>query len=65
MKFLLAFLTIYLIIRYIIPSIFKMIFASMFKSPNKKTDFNKSSSSNKRKTNDKYGEYIDYEDIDE
>jgi|TARA_Y100000816_G_scaffold269792_1_gene233010 hypothetical protein len=42
-----------------------MIFASMFKSANKKTDFNKSSNSNKKKTNDKYGEYIDYEDIDE
>jgi len=65
MKFLLAFLTIYLIIRYIIPSIFKMIFASMFKSARKKTDFNEPSNSNKKKTNDKYGEYIEYEDIDE
>ena len=65
MKFLLVFVTIYLIIRYIIPSIFKMIFIGMFKSPNKKKDFNKSSSSNRRKTNNKYGEYIDYEDIDE
>ena len=42
-----------------------MVFESMFKPSNKKTDFNKSSNSNKRKTNDKYGEYIDYEDIDE
>ena len=41
-----------------------MIFADFFKTAKKKSDFVKSSTKKKEKTNEKYGEYIDYEDID-
>jgi hypothetical protein len=41
-----------------------MIFADIFKSAKKKSTSNKSSTKKKGKTNEKYGEYIDYEDID-
>ena len=64
MKVLIIFLAIYLFIRYFIPSILKMIFADFFKTAKKKSDFDKSSTKKKEKTDEKYGEYIDYEDID-
>ena len=41
-----------------------MIFADIFKSAKKESTSNKSSTKKKGKTNEKYGEYIDYEDID-
>ncbi|MBT4813815.1 MAG: hypothetical protein HON89_05135, partial [Cryomorphaceae bacterium] len=47
-----------------IPSILRMIFADIFKSAKKKSNPDKSSTKKKGKTNEKYGEYIDYEDID-
>ena len=64
MKVLIIFLAIYLFIRYFIPSVLRMIFADIFKTAKKKSDFDKSSTKKKGKTNEKYGEYIDYEDID-
>ena len=64
MKVLIIFLAIYLFIRYFIPSVLRMIFADIFKTAKKKSDFDKSSTKKKKKTNEKYGEYIDYEDID-
>ena len=64
MKVLIIFLAIYLFIRYFIPSVLRMIFADIFKTGKKKSDFDKSSTKKKEKTNEKYGEYIDYEDID-
>ena len=64
MKVLIIFLAIYLFIRYFIPSVLRMIFADFFKTAKKKSDFDKSSTKKKEKTNEKYGEYIDYEDID-
>ena len=64
MKVLIIFLAIYLFIRYFIPSVLRMIFADIFKTAKKKSDFDKSSTNKKEKTNEKYGEYIDYEDID-
>ena len=64
MKVLIIFLAIYLFIRYFIPSVLRMIFADIFKTAKKKSDFDKSSIKKKEKTNEKYGEYIDYEDID-
>lgn len=64
MKFLLVFLTIYLIIRYMIPSIFKIVLSSLFKTQNRNQKNTGASNSKKKKTSDKYGEYIDYEDID-
>ena len=41
-----------------------MIFANIFKTAEKKSNFDNASKKNKGKTNEKYGEYIDYEDID-
>jgi hypothetical protein len=41
-----------------------MIFADIFKNAQKKSKSDKSSTKKKGKTNEKYGEYIDYEDID-
>ena len=41
-----------------------MLFADFFKTPEKKSNFDNTSKKNKGKTNEKYGEYIDYEDID-
>ncbi len=41
-----------------------MIFANIFKTAEKKSNFDNTSKKNKGKTNEKYGEYIDYEDID-
>ena len=41
-----------------------MIFANIFKTAEKKSNFDNTSKKNKEKTNEKYGEYIDYEDID-
>ncbi len=41
-----------------------MIFADVFKTAQKKSKEYKSSTKKKGKTNEKYGEYIDYEDID-
>jgi len=64
MKFLLVFFTIYLIIRYINLFIFKIVFSSLFKTPNQNQKNRGASNSKKKKTNDKYGEFIDYEDID-
>jgi hypothetical protein len=64
MKVLIIFLAIYLFIRYFIPSVLRMIFADIFKTAKKKSDFDKYSTKKKEKTNEKYGEYIDYEDID-
>ena len=64
MKVLIIFLAIYLFIRYFIPSVLRMIFADIFNTAKKKSDFDKSSTKKKEKTNEKYGEYIDYEDID-
>ena len=64
MKVLIIFLALYLSVRYFIPSILKMIFANIFKTAEKKSNFDNNSKKNKGKTNEKYGEYIDYEDID-
>tara|TARA_A100001015_G_scaffold79211_1_gene87856 strand:+ start:441 stop:635 length:195 start_codon:yes stop_codon:yes gene_type:complete len=64
MKVLIIFLALYLSVRYFIPSILKMIFANIFKTAEKKSNFDNTSKKNKGKTNEKYGEYIDYEDID-
>ena len=64
MKVLIIFLALYVSVRYFIPSILKMIFANIFKTAEKKSDFDNTSKKNKGKTNEKYGEYIDYEDID-
>ncbi len=64
MKVLIIFLAIYLSVRYFIPSILKMLFADIFKTAEKKSNFDNTSKKNKGKTNEKYGEYIDYEDID-
>ncbi len=64
MKVLIIFLAIYLSVRYFIPSILRMLFADFFKTPEKKSNFDNTSKKNKGKTNEKYGEYIDYEDID-
>tara|TARA_B100000989_G_C19499336_1_gene453530 strand:- start:8 stop:133 length:126 start_codon:yes stop_codon:yes gene_type:complete len=41
-----------------------MIFINAFKTAKKKSDSQKATSKKKQKTNEKYGEYIDYEDID-
>ena len=41
-----------------------MIFADIFNTAQKKSNSDKSSTKKKGKTNEKYGEYIDYEDID-
>ena len=64
MKVLIIFLAIYLSVRYFIPSILKMLFADIFKTAEKKSNFDNTSKKNKGKTNEKYGEYIDYEEID-
>jgi len=64
MKVLIIFLAVYLFIRYFIPSILRMIFANIFKTAKKKSNPDKPSTKKKGKTNEKYGEYIDYEDID-
>jgi len=64
MKVLIIFLAIYLSVRYFIPSILRMLFADFFKTAEKKSNFDNNSKKNKGKTNEKYGEYIDYEDID-
>ena len=65
MKFLLIFLTIYLVLRYALPFLIKLVFAGLIKKQQKKSDYNtKSSRSKSKKSNEKYGEYIDYEDID-
>jgi len=64
MKVLIIFLAIYLSVRYFIPSILRMLFADFFKTVKKKSNFDNTSKKNKGKTNEKYGEYIDYEDID-
>jgi uncharacterized protein HemY len=64
MKVLIIFLAIYLSVRYFIPSILRMLFADIFKTAEKKSNFENTSKKNKGKTNEKYGEYIDYEDID-
>ena len=64
MKVLIIFLAIYLSVRYFIPSILKILFANIFKKAEKKSNFDNTSKKNKGKTNEKYGEYIDYEDID-
>ena len=64
MKVLIIFLAIYLSVRYFIPSILRMLFADIFKTAKKKSNFDNTSKKNKGKTNEKYGEYIDYEDID-
>ena len=64
MKVLIIFLAIYLSVRYFIPSILRMLFADFFKKVKKKSNFDNTSKKNKGKTNEKYGEYIDYEDID-
>ena len=64
MKVLIIFLAIYLSVRYFIPSILRMLFADFFKTAEKKSNFDNTSKKNKGKTNEKYGEYIDYEDID-
>ncbi len=64
MKVLIIFLAIYLSVRYFIPSILRMLFADIFKTAEKKSNFDNTSKKNKGKTNEKYGEYIDYEDID-
>ena len=41
-----------------------MLLAVFFKTAEKKSSFDNTSKKNKGKTNEKYGEYIDYEDID-
>ncbi len=41
-----------------------MLLAVFFKPAEKKSSFDNTSKKNKGKTNEKYGEYIDYEDID-
>lgn len=65
MKFLLIFLTIYLVLRYALPFLIRLVFADLIKKQQKKTDFkSKSSESKSKKSNEKYGDYIDYEDID-
>ena len=64
MKVLLIFLAIYLLVRYFIPSLLRMLFFNTFNSHNKKSNFDNSSKKKESKTNEKYGEYIDYEDID-
>ena len=64
MKVLLIFLAIYLFVRYFIPSLLRMFFLNTFNSHNKKSNFDNSSKKKESKTNEKYGEYIDYEDID-
>ena len=64
MKVLLIFLAIYLFVRYFIPSLLRMLFLNTFYSHNKKSNFDNSSKKKESKTNEKYGEYIDYEDID-
>ena len=64
MKVLIIFLAIYLSVRYFIPSILRMLFADIFKTAEKKSNFDNTSKKNKGKTNEKYGEYIDYEEID-
>ena len=65
MKFLLIFLTIYLVLRYALPFLIKLVFTGLIKKQQKKSDYNtKSSRSKSKKSNEKYGEYIDYEDID-
>ena len=65
MKFLLIFLTIYLVLIYSLPFLIKLVFTDLIKKQQKKSDYNtKSSGSKSKKSNEKYGEYIDYEDID-
>jgi len=65
MKFLLIFLTIYLVLRYALPLLIRLVFTGLIKKQQKKTDFkSKSSESKSKKSNEKYGDYIDYEDID-
>ena len=65
MKFLLIFLTIYLVLRYALPFLIKLAFTGLIKKQQKKSDYNtKSSRLKSKKSNKKYGEYIDYEDID-
>ena len=66
MKFLLIFLTTYLVLRYVLPFLIRLVFADLIRKQQKKSDFKKKSSNSKsKKSNEKYGEYIDYEDIDE
>ena len=65
MKFLLIFLTIYLVLRYVLPFLIRLVFTDLIKKQQRKSDFKrKSSNSKSKKSNEKYGEYIDYEDID-
>ncbi len=65
MKFLLIFLTTYLVLRYVLPLLIRLVFADLISKQQKKSDFKKKSSNSKsKKSNEKYGEYIDYEDID-
>ncbi len=65
MKFLLIFLTIYLVLRYALPLLIRLVFTDLIKKQQKKTDFkSKSSKTKSKKSNEKYGDYIDYEDID-
>ena len=65
MKFLLIFLTIYVVLRYTLPFLIKLVFSDLIKKQQKKSDYKtKSSESKSKKSNEKYGEYIDYEDID-
>lgn len=65
MKFLLIFLTIYLVLRYVLPFLIRLVFTDLINKQQRKSDFKrKSSNSKSKKSNKKYGEYIDYEDID-
>ncbi len=64
MKVIIILLAIYILIRYFIPLLIRMIFINAFKTAKKKSDSQKATSKKKQKTNEKYGEYIDYEDID-
>ena len=65
MKFLLIYLTIYLVLRYVLPFLIRLVFTDLINKQQRKSDFKtKSSNSKSKKSNEKYGEYIDYEDID-
>tara|TARA_B100000989_G_scaffold73404_2_gene51654 strand:- start:7317 stop:7511 length:195 start_codon:yes stop_codon:yes gene_type:complete len=64
MKGLIILIAIYISVRYLIPSILKLLFVDIFKTAKKNSNSNNTSKKNKGKTNEKYGEYIDYEDID-
>jgi len=65
MKFLLIFLTIYLVLRYALPLLTRLVFADLINKQKRKSNSKtKSSTSKSKKSSEKYGEYIDYEDID-